>query len=99
MRKALTSPGTERLTVEIRFDTKTPHAVYVSLRRGLKIARTIVKHEWPLVAVDIAADGREIGFESVGAASFTLKALFKEAGIKAPARLAETAKFVTASAA
>ena len=99
MRKLQTSHETEPLAIEIRLDTKTPHAVYVSLRQGLKIAQTIVKQEWPLVAIDVAADGRVIGFESVGAPSFTLKTLFKEAGIKAPARLAETAKFVTASAA
>lgn len=99
MKKARTSLEIERLTVKVKLDTGTPGAIYVQLRQGLKVAKTTVRQPWPLVAVDYAADGRVIGIEAVGHKSFTLTALFRAAGIRAPSRLAEAAKFVTGVAA
>jgi hypothetical protein len=99
MKKARTSREIEHLTVEVQLDTGTPGAVYVQLRQGLKVAQTTVRQQWPLVAVDYATDGRVVGIEAVGHESFTLTALFRVAGIRAPSRLVETAKFVTGVAA
>jgi hypothetical protein len=99
MKKARTSREIEHLTVEVKLDTGTPGAIYVQLRQGLKVAKTVVRQQWPLVAVDYSADGRVIGIEAVGHASFTLNALFRVAGLRAPAHLAQAAKFVTGVAA
>ena len=99
MKRAKTHREIEHLAVEVKLDTGTPGAIYVQLRQGLKVAKTVVRQQWPLVAVDYATDGRVIGFEAVGHETFTLSALFRVAGVRAPARLTQDARFVTGVAA
>lgn len=99
MKKTRTDHETEALVVDVKLDTGTPGAVYIQLRHGLKVANTVVKQQWPLIAIDYAKDGRVIGFEAVGHESFTLTALFRAAGISVPARLSERARFLTGVAA
>lgn len=85
---------TEVLRIEVRFDTGTPGAIYVKIRDGLKVARTTVRQQWPLVAVDQAEDGRVIGIEAVGIEAFTLQNLFRAAGLRLPARASQQAVIV-----
>jgi hypothetical protein len=99
MRTNPTHRETEGLKVQVRLDTGTPGAVYVKIRDGLKVSRTTVRQQWPLVAVDYAEDGRVIGVEAVGIESFTLQALFRIAGIRVSARAAQRAEFLTGVAA
>ncbi|MBA3849411.1 MAG: hypothetical protein C0502_05375 [Opitutus sp.] len=99
MRKARSQRETEALTIDVKLDTGTPGAVYIQLRQGLKVARTVASQAWPLVAIDYARDGRVIGIEAVGHESFTLTALLRAAGVRSPNRLAQNARFLTGVAA
>lgn len=93
-----THPTSDISSILVTIDSQE-QAVYVTLREGLKSARTEVKNEWPLLTVDYARDGRVIGVESVGVAKFSLKLLLKEAGVRVPARALRDPVFSTTAAA
>jgi hypothetical protein len=48
----------------------------------LKVAKTEVLREWPLLAVDRSASGAVVGVESVGGDGFKLLEMLKAAGFK-----------------
>jgi|GEM_PF-4769709 len=77
-------PKREELALTIRVCTASG-AIYLGLREHLKVARTDVRQNWPLVAVDLARDGRVIGIECVGAAGLKLDVILKQAGVTLPA--------------
>ena len=54
-------------TLTIRIDTDSG-GVYLGLREDLKAARTEIRQQWPLVAVDFSKNGTFIGIEAVGMA-------------------------------
>ena len=70
-------------------------AVYVYFQRGVKIARTKVINEWPLVAVDLDAAGDVIGIEALCPENFTLRSLANNAAVKVPKRLIDSATYTT----
>ena len=68
-------------------------ALYIRFNRG-KVART-VRHEskWPLVTVDLDADGEVLGVEGVGVTEFGLLDLLKRANIQSNAETVALARF------
>jgi hypothetical protein len=63
--------------------TKT--GLYLRFLSGAEIAKTIVRNEWPHIAVDVTAEGAVVGIEATPLPeSFSLGAILKDAGIKAP---------------
>ncbi len=74
-------------------------AYYIKLIEGRKVVRTEVKKEWPLVAIDYAADGQIIGVECAGAKEFSLKNALDDAGVEASDKAISRAIFKTAAAA
>jgi uncharacterized protein YuzE len=69
-------------------------ALYVYFQRGVKIARTVVQNQWPLVTVDLDKDGGVIGVEACGVDEFTLSPVLNKARVEAPARLVNSARYV-----
>jgi hypothetical protein len=60
--------------------------VYVRFQIGARVKKTLVRSEWPHIAVDLAADGSVIGIESVPApGKFTVGRLAEQAGVFVPA--------------
>jgi hypothetical protein len=57
-------------------------AFYLGLNRHLKVARTVVKREWPLVAVDFSETGKVVGIESVGMDDFSIGQICEIAGVE-----------------
>jgi uncharacterized protein YuzE len=81
-------------TVEI---DQAASSIYVRFKRG-KVARTI-RHEskWPLVTVDLDAEGDVLGVECVGVKRFNLQGVLKTARVQAPAEAVTHADFQFAS--
>src|SRR5438128_2689503 len=62
--------------------------IYVRFQPGVKATETIIRSEWPHVAVDIAKDGSVVGIECVPVPNqFSLDTIARKAGVKLPARL------------
>ena len=53
----------------------------------LKVKKTEVLREWPLLAVDRAANGSVVGVESVGGDGFNLGEMLRAAGLRVSASL------------
>jgi hypothetical protein len=66
--------------LDIRIDTKSG-GVYLGLREHLRAARTEVKQEWPLVAVDYSRSGQLIGIEAVGMPEINIGEVLRIAGV------------------
>ena len=73
-------------------------AYYLALREDLKVARTEVRQEWPLVAVDYSAEGTAIGIEAVGFEGLDLGLVFETAQLKPDADLLQNTVIETRSA-
>ena len=71
---------TKGLTLDIRIDAQSG-GVYLGLREHLRAARTEVKQEWPLVAVDYSRSGQLIGIEAVGMSEINIAEVMRIAGI------------------
>lgn len=69
-------------------------ALYVYFQRGVKVARTVVQNQWPLMSVDLDKDGGVIGVEACGVDEFTLSMVLSKARVEAPARLVNSARYV-----
>ena len=69
-------------------------ALYVYFQRGVKIARTVVQSQWPLVTVDLDKDGGVIGVEACGVNEFTLSPVLDKARVEIPAKLLNAARYV-----
>ena len=69
-------------------------ALYVRFQRGVKVSRTVVQHQWPLVTVDLDKDGGVIGVEACGVDEFTLSPVLTKARVEAPTRLVNSARYV-----
>ena len=73
-------------------------AAYIWFNRNAKYHRTITKSNWPVLAIDVSKDGTVIGVEAVGFKEFTLTRVLEKAGLKAPASLANRARYIHAEA-
>ncbi len=71
-------------------------SVYVYFQPGVKIARTVNKSTWPVVNIDLAADGSVVGVEAVGLPEFTLQYVLDQAGLKVPVSVAKQARYLHA---
>ena len=69
-------------------------ALYVYFQRGVRIARTVVQNQWPLVAVDLDKHGAVIGVEASGVEEFTLSPVLRSAGVQAPRQAINAARYV-----
>src|SRR5580658_3847529 len=70
-------------------------AVYVRFTpRGTKAAKTIVRCEWPHVAVDLDGGGRVIGVEAIGIGEMTIGKVLQHAQIKAKSSIINSARYV-----
>lgn len=69
------------LRLNIRVCTESG-AVYLGVREHLKVARTEVVQQWPLLAVDYSKTGAVVGVESVGANEIRLQSMLNAAGLK-----------------
>lgn len=78
-------------TLEIDLDSG---AGYLRLR-DLRVTRTEVIHDWPLLAVDFSATGVVIGVEAVGSEAFDLQKMLKAAQIPKGAAADYRLKVVT----
>ena len=77
-------PSRHKASVEIN-----ETGLYVRFQPGVTAANTIIRSEWPHVAVDLAKDGSVIGIECVPVPSqFTLGTIAQQAGVTLPARIA-----------
>ncbi len=81
MRKA----ASQEITLAVEVDPKS-HAAYLRVAK-LKVARTEVLREWPLLSVDRSADGRVVGVESVGGKGFNLLEMLRAAGFRVSATM------------
>ena len=59
----------------------TDSGLYVRFGASRRVARTLICQEWPLLAVDLDADGRAIGLEAIPAPTLSLRKLARRAGI------------------
>ena len=84
---------TKPCTPVVEVDT-VAQALYVYFQRGVKIARTVVQNQWPLVTVDLDKNGSVIGVEACGVDEFTLSPVLDKARVEAPARLVNAARYV-----
>lgn len=84
---------TKPCTPVVEVDTMA-QALYVYFQRGVKIARTVVQSQWPLVTVDLDKNGGVIGVEACGVNEFTLSPVLNKAGVEAPARWVNSARYV-----
>ncbi|MGH8021858.1 MAG: hypothetical protein ACREIA_26960 [Opitutaceae bacterium] len=71
-------------------------ATYIWFNRTGKHARTIEISKWPVLLVDLDARGEVIGVETAGFREFTINAVLKKAGLKAPADLLKRTRYVHA---
>ena len=76
-------PSKHKPSVEI-----TNGGLYVRFQNGVKASKTIIRSEWPHVAVDIAEDNSVIGIECVPAPfQFSIGAIAKKAGVGLTSRI------------
>ena len=69
-------------------------ALYVYFQRGVKVAKTVVQSQWPLVTVDLDKRGGVIGVEACGVDEFTLSPVLDKARVEIPARLLNSARYM-----
>jgi hypothetical protein len=67
--------------VTMRLDPESG-GFYLGFRRHLKVARTVVKQKWPLVALDYSKTGRLIGIEAVGMESIRFAEIARISGVE-----------------
>ena len=67
--------------------------MYVYFRPEAKVARTVNKSTWPVLNIDLAADGSVVGVEAVGLPEFTLNYVMDKAGVKIPPSMARQARY------
>ena len=73
-------------------------AVYVRFTpRGAKVSKTVVRSEWPHVAVDLDADGKVIGVEAIGIDEMTISKVLQHAQVKAKDSDIRSARYVKTS--
>ncbi len=66
----------------------TAGGLYVRFQPNVKVARTIVRSEWPHVALDLSEDNTVVGIECVPTPNqFSLGAIAKQAGVTLPMRM------------
>lgn len=80
-------------TPVVEVDT-VAQALYVYFQRGVKVAKTVVQNQWPLVAVDLDKHGGVVGVEACGVNEFTLSPVLNTAGVEAPSRMVNAARYV-----
>jgi uncharacterized protein YuzE len=80
-------------TPVVEVDT-VAQALYVYFQRGVKVARTVVQNQWPLVAVDLDKSGKVVGVEACGVNEFTLSPVLEKARVAAPVRMVNAARYV-----
>ncbi len=71
-------------------------SVYVYFQPGAKVAKTVNKSTWPVLNIDLAADGSVVGVEAVGLPEFTLNYVMDKAGVKIPPSMARQARYMHA---
>lgn len=70
-------------------------AVYVRFTpSGTKVAKTVVRSQWPHIAVDLDADGKVIGVEAIGIDEMTIGKVLQHAQIKAKDSVINSARYV-----
>ena len=70
-------------------------AVYVRFTPGgTKVTKTVVRSEWPHIAVDLDADGKVIGVEAIGIDEMTISNVLRHAQIKAKDSVIKSARYV-----
>ena len=69
--------------------------LYVRFKTGVEAARTVIRSRWPLVAIDLDAEGAVIGIECTPApAEFGLTSVAKLANVGVPAEIASRARYL-----
>lgn len=86
MRVTTSTPPVVQLTGE-------GSAAYVYFQRGVPVAKTVTKSTWPVINIDLAADGSVVGIEAVGIPEFTLNFIAERAGVQVPAEVARRARY------
>jgi len=71
-------------------------AAYVYFQRGVKVAKTIVRSEWPHVAVDLDHKGEVIGIEVLSPKELSINSILKKAEVQAPRSLISSARYFDA---
>ena len=72
--------------------------LYVRFKSGVESAKTIVRSRWPLVAIDLDADGYVIGIECTPVpAEFGLTSVAKLANVAVPAETVSRARYLRAA--
>lgn len=70
-------------------------SVYVRFTAsGTKVAKTVVRSEWPHIAVDLDAEGKVIGVEAIGIEEMTIGNVLDHAQIKAKDSVIQSARYV-----
>jgi hypothetical protein len=65
-----------------------PSGLYVRFQPDATIARTLIRSEWPHIALDLGEDDSVIGIEFVPVPEkFTLNTIAQQAGVKLPRRV------------
>ncbi len=62
---------------------------------GQKVAKTLVRREWPLVAIDLDKEGEVIGIEAIGVNNLTIHKLLEKANVQMNPRLVQKAEYVS----
>ncbi len=69
-------------------------AVYIRFaRRGVKAVKTLVRSEWPHVAVDLDRDGEVIGVEALGMRELTIGPILEKAKVRANEQAVQAARY------
>ena len=77
----------------VEIDTAA-QAVYVYFQRGVRVAKTVVQNQWPLVAVDLDKHGEVIGVEACGVGEFTVRPILEQARVEAPRSILNSARYL-----
>ena len=85
---------TSKVPPVVEFDPAAD-AVYVYLDRGKKISKTVLRSEWPHVAVDLDDKGTVIGIELLCPSEFTIHSIFQKAKLEAPVAFLNSARYQT----
>lgn len=71
-------------------------AVYVYLQPGARVAKTVIRKEWPHVAIDLDEKGKVVGVEALNMGEFSIRTVMKKAALKLPAWATNQARYVNA---
>ena len=73
-------PGDARPSLEV-----SDAGIYVRFQMGVRAEKTLLRSEWPHLAVDLASNGTVVGIECVPVPEkFTIGQLAKQAGVFVP---------------